>query len=90
MPLGAMDVAPYIAQDEGIFEKRGLTVELPPNLPLMALRSTIVYPLGTIAVVSKELELSVKQLGVSDVFPMGTPLPDIVTAFKTIDDEGRR
>ena len=27
-----------------------LTSELPPALPLMALRSTIVYPLGTIAV----------------------------------------
>src|SRR5688572_1613809 len=27
-----------------------LTSELPPRLPLMALRSTIVYPLGTIAV----------------------------------------
>ncbi|HET7583570.1 MAG TPA: endopeptidase La [Gemmatimonadaceae bacterium] len=27
-----------------------LTAELPPTLPLMALRSTIVYPLGTIAV----------------------------------------
>ena len=27
-----------------------LTSELPPSLPLMALRSTIVYPLGTIAV----------------------------------------
>ena len=27
-----------------------LRAELPPTLPLMALRSTIVYPLGTIAV----------------------------------------
>src|SRR4051812_19594799 len=27
-----------------------LKSELPPSLPLMALRSTIVYPLGTIAV----------------------------------------
>ncbi len=27
-----------------------LRSELPPTLPLMALRSTIVYPLGTIAV----------------------------------------
>src|SRR5918995_761514 len=27
-----------------------LKSELPPNLPMMALRSTIVYPLGTIAV----------------------------------------
>ena len=27
-----------------------LHAELPPTLPLMALRSTIVYPLGTIAV----------------------------------------
>ncbi|HEY0372507.1 MAG TPA: hypothetical protein VGD79_10930, partial [Thermoanaerobaculia bacterium] len=27
-----------------------LKSELPPTLPLMALRSTIVYPLGTIAV----------------------------------------
>ncbi len=27
-----------------------LRSELPPSLPLMALRSTIVYPLGTIAV----------------------------------------
>src|ERR671917_35431 len=27
-----------------------LKAELPPSLPLMALRSTIVYPLGTIAV----------------------------------------
>ena len=27
-----------------------LKSEIPPNLPMMALRSTIVYPLGTIAV----------------------------------------
>jgi len=27
-----------------------LKSDLPPNLPMMALRSTIVYPLGTIAV----------------------------------------
>ena len=31
-----------------------LRSELPPTLPLMALRSTIVYPLGTIAVQSTE------------------------------------
>jgi len=31
-----------------------------------------------------------RELGVHRVFPTGTPLTDIVTAFKTIDDEGRR
>ena len=31
-----------------------------------------------------------RELGVHRVFPMGTPLADIVTAFKTIDGEDRR
>ena len=31
-----------------------------------------------------------RELGVHRVFPMGTPLADIVTAFNTIDGEDRR
>ncbi|MBL0172860.1 MAG: endopeptidase La [Gemmatimonadaceae bacterium] len=41
---------PAIAMPRGQRKEEILRAELPPTLPLMALRSTIVYPLGTIAV----------------------------------------
>ena len=47
-------VAPHVMslQPHGKAQRKEeiLKSELPPTLPLMALRSTIVYPLGTIAV----------------------------------------
>ena len=41
---------PAISMPRGQRKEEILRAELPPKLPLMALRSTIVYPLGTIAV----------------------------------------
>jgi ATP-dependent Lon protease len=41
---------PAITMPRGQRKEEILRAELPPALPLMALRSTIVYPLGTIAV----------------------------------------
>ncbi len=41
---------PAIAMPRGQRKEEILRAELPPTLPLMALRSTIVFPLGTIAV----------------------------------------
>jgi ATP-dependent Lon protease len=41
---------PAITMPRGQRKEEILRAELPPTLPLMALRSTIVYPLGTIAV----------------------------------------
>src|SRR6266513_3092922 len=68
-----------------------LKSELPPTLPLMALRSTIVYPLGTIAVqitLQGLRRIVVDEIEQNEPFPIAVvhPAKDVAADSNEVDD----